>query len=206
MGDFSSSDEGDEVCWHSAMLVINRLVSSLYGTSSIRWFELLPLYMPIPGVLLAPTPPLNFSQICRFCWHRIRTEENNLCPACRQPYSDKPAEFNPVSKDEYARLKAEKRQKKLQERQELLESRKQLQSIRVVQKNLVYVAGLPQRLADEVNLVYSPSPTHSGHFKKTRLFGKIWQDSENCRQPTASNTAWNSYFWGICHLFQQRFS
>jgi len=23
-------------------------------------------------------------QICRFCWHRIRTDENSLCPACRK--------------------------------------------------------------------------------------------------------------------------
>lgn len=23
-------------------------------------------------------------QICRFCWHRIRTDENGLCPACRK--------------------------------------------------------------------------------------------------------------------------
>ena len=22
-------------------------------------------------------------QVCRFCWHRIRTDENGLCPACR---------------------------------------------------------------------------------------------------------------------------
>lgn len=23
-------------------------------------------------------------QICRFCWHRIRTDGNGLCPACRK--------------------------------------------------------------------------------------------------------------------------
>eukprot|EP00730_Choanoeca_flexa_P007752 TRINITY_DN12386_c0_g2_i1.p5 TRINITY_DN12386_c0_g2~~TRINITY_DN12386_c0_g2_i1.p5 ORF type:complete len:114 (+),score=4.59 TRINITY_DN12386_c0_g2_i1:47-388(+) len=50
-------------------------------------------------------------QICRFCWHRIRTEENGLCPACRQPYQDKPAEFNPVSQDEY--LKSARKSRKL---------------------------------------------------------------------------------------------
>lgn len=28
---------------------------------------------------------LSFNQqICRFCWHRIRTDENGLCPACRK--------------------------------------------------------------------------------------------------------------------------
>lgn len=25
-------------------------------------------------------------QICRFCWHRIRTDENGLCPACRKVF------------------------------------------------------------------------------------------------------------------------
>lgn len=48
------------------------------------------------------------------------------------------------------RFNEEKRLKKLQKKQELVESRKQLQDVRVVQKNLVYVAGLPQRIADEV--------------------------------------------------------
>ena len=27
---------------------------------------------------------LRLSQVCRFCWHRIRTDENGLCPACRR--------------------------------------------------------------------------------------------------------------------------
>ena len=27
---------------------------------------------------------LIFVQVCRFCWHRIRTDENGLCPHCRE--------------------------------------------------------------------------------------------------------------------------
>lgn len=23
-------------------------------------------------------------QVCRFCWHRLKNDENGLCPACRQ--------------------------------------------------------------------------------------------------------------------------
>lgn len=42
-------------------------------------------------------------QICRFCWHRIRTDENGLCPACRKAYSENPADFKPLSKEEIAR-------------------------------------------------------------------------------------------------------
>ncbi|PIO65612.1 hypothetical protein TELCIR_12703 [Teladorsagia circumcincta] len=32
-------------------------------------------------------------QICRFCWHRLLTDENGLCPACRQPYPEDPVTF-----------------------------------------------------------------------------------------------------------------
>uniref|UniRef100_A0A336LLJ7 CSON012299 protein n=1 Tax=Culicoides sonorensis TaxID=179676 RepID=A0A336LLJ7_CULSO len=39
-------------------------------------------------------------QICRFCWHRIRTDENELCPACRKAYSENPADFTPLSQEQ----------------------------------------------------------------------------------------------------------
>eukprot|EP00056_Hartaetosiga_gracilis_P003578 m.64971 g.64971 ORF g.64971 m.64971 type:complete len:546 (+) comp11507_c0_seq1:105-1742(+) len=91
-------------------------------------------------------------QICRFCWHRIRSEENGLCPACRQPYSDKPAEYNPVSQTEIQKMKEDKRQKRLERKQKIIEERKALANVRVIQKNLVYVVGLPQKLADEHTL------------------------------------------------------
>ncbi|XP_017781339.1 PREDICTED: uncharacterized protein LOC108566127 [Nicrophorus vespilloides] len=86
-------------------------------------------------------------QICRFCWHRIRTDENGLCPACRKAYSEKP-EFIPLSKEQVAQLKADKRQRDQQRKAKLTESRKHLASVRVVQRNLVFVVGLPMRLAD----------------------------------------------------------
>lgn len=88
------------------------------------------------------------SQICRFCWHRIRTDENGLCPACRKAYPEDPADFKPLSKEDFARIKAEKRQKNQQKKQKITENRKSLGNVRVVQKNLVFVLGLPTRLAD----------------------------------------------------------
>ncbi|KAJ8917269.1 hypothetical protein NQ315_002286 [Exocentrus adspersus] len=87
-------------------------------------------------------------QICRFCWHRIRTDENGLCPACRKAYSENPADFIPLSQEQVAKLKAEKRQRDQQRKAKLTESRKHLASVRVVQRNLVFVVGLPVRLAD----------------------------------------------------------
>ena len=41
-------------------------------------------------------------QVCRFCWHRIRTDpDNGLCPQCRSPYRDQPDKFTPVDPDLY---------------------------------------------------------------------------------------------------------
>lgn len=92
-------------------------------------------------------------QICRFCWHRIRTDENELCPACRKAYPENPADFKPLTQEQIAAAKAEKRQRDQQRKQKITENRKHLANVRVVQKNLVFVVGLPPRLADaEVNI------------------------------------------------------
>lgn len=45
-------------------------------------------------------------------------------------------------------MKAEKRQRDQQRKQKISENRKHLANVRVVQKNLVFVVGLPPRLAD----------------------------------------------------------
>ncbi|XP_055908926.1 protein kinase 4 isoform X3 [Eupeodes corollae] len=87
-------------------------------------------------------------QICRFCWHRIRTDENELCPACRKAYPENPADFTPLTQEEMVALKSKKRQRDQQRKQKITENRKHLANVRVVQKNLVFVVGLPPRLAD----------------------------------------------------------
>lgn len=87
-------------------------------------------------------------QVCRFCWHRIRTDENSLCPHCREPYSENPAEYTPLTQDQLVKLKSAKRQKSVEKRQKLVDSRKNLAAVRVVQRNLVFVIGLSPRLAD----------------------------------------------------------
>ncbi|CAD5225764.1 unnamed protein product [Bursaphelenchus xylophilus] len=85
-------------------------------------------------------------QICRFCWHRIREDENGLCPACRQPYSDQPVTFQPLSTTDMQRIKTEKKQSK--QKSKPADCRKHLANYRVLQKNLVYVVGLSNRMAD----------------------------------------------------------
>lgn len=71
-----------------------------------------------------------------------------MCPACRKAYPENPADFKPLSQEEVSRLKQEKRHKDHQRKQKVTENRKHLANVRVVQKNLVFVVGLPTRLAD----------------------------------------------------------
>ena len=102
----------------------------------------------VPGELCRPLTLFACAQICRFCWHRIRTDENGLCPACRKPYSENPADFKPLTNEELQKIKAEKKQKDLQKKLKMSENRKHLANVRVVQKNLVFVVGLSPRLSD----------------------------------------------------------
>uniref|UniRef100_A0A3Q4BHY3 CCR4-NOT transcription complex subunit 4 n=1 Tax=Mola mola TaxID=94237 RepID=A0A3Q4BHY3_MOLML len=102
-------------------------------------------------------------QICRFCWHRIRTDENGLCPACRKPYPEDPAVYKPLSQEDIQRIKNEKKQKQNEKKQKVTENRKHLASVRVVQRNLVFVVGLSQRLADPEVL---KRPEYFGRFGK----------------------------------------
>ena len=100
-------------------------------------------------------------QICRFCWNKIRTEGNGQCPACRAPYSENPADFKPLTAEELAKIKAEKRQKDIAKKQRISENRKHLANVRVVQKNLVFVVGLSPKLADSEVL---KRPEYFGRF------------------------------------------
>ncbi len=94
-------------------------------------------------------------QICRFCWHRLRNESDGLCPACRRPFDDE-IDYNPEAAAEMRREKEEKRQAKRKERQSLRETEQQWrphEHMRILQRCLVYVIGLPSRL--------SPCATHA---------------------------------------------
>ncbi|KAJ3090699.1 transcriptional repressor general negative regulator of transcription subunit 4 [Quaeritorhiza haematococci] len=88
-------------------------------------------------------------QICRFCWNHIKENLNGLCPACRRPYSEETVEFKPVSAEELTRIKAAKKKKEREKKEQEISARRQLANVRVVQKNLVYVLGLPVKVANE---------------------------------------------------------
>lgn len=66
--------------------------------------------------------------------------------------------YKPLSQEDIQRIKNEKKQKQNEKKQKVTENRKHLASVRVVQRNLVFVVGLSQRLADpEVSQVAKKS-------------------------------------------------
>lgn len=88
-------------------------------------------------------------QICRFCWHRLKTDENGLCPACRQTFPDIPVSFNPeVSAEELKKQKKRNKERNKTNKEQVVRAQ-DLATLRVVQKNLVFVIGLSSRLTQE---------------------------------------------------------
>ncbi|OMJ28907.1 General negative regulator of transcription subunit 4 [Smittium culicis] len=88
-------------------------------------------------------------QICRFCYHRIIETFNGKCPACRRLYSEKNVRWKAVSPEMLAKTKAEKKAKEREKRELELGNKKHLANVRVIQRNLAYVVGLPPHLATE---------------------------------------------------------
>ncbi|KAJ3410841.1 transcriptional repressor general negative regulator of transcription subunit 4 [Chytridiales sp. JEL 0842] len=102
-------------------------------------------------------------QICRFCWNHIKEDLNGLCPACRRPYSDDSIEFKPVSPEEIARMKANKKRRERERKEMDNAARRHLANARVVQKNLIYIFGLPPKYSTEE---YLRSPDFFGQYGK----------------------------------------
>ncbi|ETO74802.1 hypothetical protein F444_09552 [Phytophthora nicotianae P1976] len=94
-------------------------------------------------------------QVCLWCWHQIKNEYNGLCPACRQPYAELSKQKNPLDREEVVRRTKQRKQKEKNERRSAAQAkqatvnRKSLQNVRVMQRNLVYVIGLPVHFAEE---------------------------------------------------------
>ncbi|XP_022146247.1 uncharacterized protein LOC111015505 isoform X2 [Momordica charantia] len=94
-------------------------------------------------------------EICVWCWHHImdmaeKDDTEGRCPACRAVY-DKEKIVGMASSCErlVAEISVEKKVKSQKAKAKSSEGRKQLSSVRVIQRNLVYIVGLPLNLADE---------------------------------------------------------
>lgn len=97
-------------------------------------------------------------QTCLWCWHQImelaaKNDSEGRCPACRTPYDKEQIPAAAPEVDELTEVNADRRQKgSANKKARILESRKHLSNVRVVQRNLVYVIGLPMAFADETLL------------------------------------------------------
>ncbi|GMI84063.1 hypothetical protein like AT3G45630 [Hibiscus trionum] len=94
-------------------------------------------------------------EICVWCWHHImdmaeKDETEGRCPACRTAY-DKEKIVRTAANCErlVAEINLERKMKSQKSKTKSSEGRNQLSSVRVIQRNLVYIVGLPLNLADE---------------------------------------------------------
>lgn len=99
-------------------------------------------------------------RVCMWCWHHIRENLNGLCPACRVPYKEDPHAFAAVDRTEVVKKNKERKQKEKQERKVTDKptvksqpvDRRHLHNYRVIQRNLVYIIGVPGSIATEETL------------------------------------------------------
>ncbi|KAL0436851.1 UNVERIFIED_CONTAM: CCR4-NOT transcription complex subunit [Sesamum radiatum] len=95
------------------------------------------------------------SYICVWCWHHImdmaeKDDTEGRCPACRTPYNKEKIVGTTASCERLvSEMNVEKKLKSQKGKNKTSEGRKQLASVRVIQRNLVYVVGLPLNFADE---------------------------------------------------------
>lgn len=80
------------------------------------------------------------------------TDLNAKCPACRRVYDKDNIEFKPVSAEEIARIKSKKKRRERERKEQDQQSKRHLANARIVQKNLVYVLGLPNKICNEDSL------------------------------------------------------
>eukprot|EP01038_Epipyxis_sp_PR26KG_P009263 gene9263-12478_t len=147
-------------------------------------------------------------KVCMWCWHHIRENLNGLCPACRTPYNADPHAFSAVDRQEIVKKNRERKQKEKHEKKTdrptpapagpvgatngtkptgstttATIDRRHLHNYRVVQRNLVYVIGVPATIATEDVL---RKPEYFGQYGK---IGKVVIHRNN----TASHTSVSAY-------------
>ncbi|XP_062011575.1 uncharacterized protein LOC133728181 isoform X1 [Rosa rugosa] len=97
-------------------------------------------------------------EICVWCWHHImdmaeKDDTEGRCPACRTPYDKEKIVGAAKCERLVAEINTERKKSQKTKVKPTTEGRKQLSSVRVIQRNLVYIVGLPLNLADEDQLL-----------------------------------------------------
>ncbi|KFM75389.1 CCR4-NOT transcription complex subunit 4, partial [Stegodyphus mimosarum] len=82
-------------------------------------------------------------QLCLFCWNELKSGDRR-CPNCHKVYPDNPVNFKPMTQEQILKIRNWKKKKDLEKRQKIDEIKKNLADRRVLQKNLVFIVGLPQ--------------------------------------------------------------
>ncbi|BGP56080.1 hypothetical protein JCM8202_005230 [Rhodotorula sphaerocarpa] len=120
-------------------------------------------------------------QICRFCYHHIKENLNNRCPACRSPYDEATVDFKAIKPDEMKRLQAAKklRDKRRKDTEAAMQNKA---NVRVRQRTLVHITGMTTKQANEDTLAQLKGPEHFGRF------GKVVRLFMSKRSPTAPGT------------------
>ncbi|WCJ34591.1 RNA binding (RRM/RBD/RNP motifs) family protein [Euphorbia peplus] len=97
-------------------------------------------------------------EICVWCWNHIMEmadmdNSKGRCPACRSPY-DKEKIVGMAANCErlVAEVNSERKLKSHKVKPKLSDGKMHLTNVRVIQRNLVYIIGLPLNLADEALL------------------------------------------------------
>ena len=94
-------------------------------------------------------------EICVWCWHHImdmaeKDDTEGRCPACRSPYDKEKIVGTAANCERLVNgINMEKKMKTQKAKSKSSDGRKQLSSVRVLQRYLVYIVGLPLNLADE---------------------------------------------------------
>ncbi|GAA5916721.1 hypothetical protein JCM5296_006185 [Sporobolomyces johnsonii] len=124
-------------------------------------------------------------QICRFCYHHIKENLNNRCPACRTPYDDATVEFKAIKPDEMKRLQAAKKLRDKRRKDEALRIQNKAE-VRVRQRTQVHIQGMTTKIANEDTLVQLKGPEHFGQYGKIlKLF--MSKRSATVTQPASSH-------------------
>ncbi|TNY18184.1 hypothetical protein DMC30DRAFT_71583 [Rhodotorula diobovata] len=125
-------------------------------------------------------------QICRFCYHHIKENLNNKCPACRTPYDDATVEFKAIKPDEMKRLQAAKKLRDKRRKDSELAMQNKA-NVRVRQRTQVHITGMTTRQANEDTLAQLKDNEHFGKY------GKISRLFMSKRSPTAGSAPGSSH-------------
>ncbi|XP_076934322.1 uncharacterized protein LOC143600550 [Bidens hawaiensis] len=93
-------------------------------------------------------------EVCVWCWHHIidmaeKDATEGLCPACRTPYDKNRIVGLESNFQRVFANNSSKKQKQPKAKHKPNEGKKDLSSVRVIQRKMAYIIGLPISLADE---------------------------------------------------------